>query len=198
MRFQTFRRALRVSFRFLKLLILSYNYYFIANDGISTLNELPAGQQPNTDFMSPPAKKTRTRNKKGNKSNNNNNVNGATSSGSTTPTATDTPMIATDVASSSKDLNPHNVSNKLDTIIERPLVPDSSIGQQDDATTTIPTGPSTWKEASTSTTDLVTADNTTSAAANGVVNVEGTGGRVKKVHKGQINTLAKMLSALRR
>jgi len=152
--------------------------------------------------MSPPAKKTRTRNKKGNKSINNNTVNGATSSAQTTPTATDTPMIAIDGPSSNKDLNPHNVSNKLDTIIERPLAPDSSIGQQDDTTTTIPSGvdgPSTWKEASTSTTDLVTAanDNTTSAAANGVVSVEG-GGRIKKVHKGQINTLAKMLSALRR
>ena len=163
--------------------------------GFQTLNELPRGQQPNPDFGSPPVKKARTRNKKGNKINND--------TGATSCTTTDTtPTVATDASSNNQDLNPNN---KLDTIIERPLAPDSPIGQQGDATATTPTngdGPSSWKEASTSTTDLVAAANAiaaTSAAANGSLNDEGTGGgRVKKVNKGQINTLAKMLSALRR
>ena len=164
--------------------------------GFQTLSELPRGQQLHPDFGSPPVKKARTRNKKGNKSNND--------PGATSCITTDTtPAVATDASSNNQDLNSNN---KLDTIIERPLAPDSPIGQQGDATATTPTGgdgASSRKEASTSTTDLVAAANNVnaanSAAPNGSLNDEGLGGgRVKKVNKGQINTLAKMLSALRR
>ncbi|KAF6760063.1 CAMK/CAMK-unique protein kinase [Ephemerocybe angulata] len=63
---------------------------------------------------------------------------------------------------------------KLDTITERPIGPKSP--------------ESTRKDAMTSTTDLPVLDSPKE---------EGEGG-VKKVHKGQINALAKMLSALRR
>lgn len=59
---------------------------------------------------------------------------------------------------------------KLDTITERP--------------------PGLRKDAMTSTSDLT--------AANGSKEDGETSGGVKKVHKGQINALAKMLSALRR
>jgi hypothetical protein len=144
------------------------------------LDELPRGQHPNPDFGSPPARKTRTRNKKGNNNNN---------GGSTTLTAIDTSG-----AGGSKDLNANNLGNKLDTIIERPLgvgPHDSPNGQQNDTNTGGDDAPSTRRDASTSTTDLVAASDEVAAGG-------GTGGRVKKVHKGQINTLAKMLSALRR
>lgn len=63
---------------------------------------------------------------------------------------------------------------KLDTITERPPGPKSP--------------ESSRKDAMTSTTDLSSLDSPKD---------EGEGG-VKKVHKGQINALAKMLSALRR
>ena len=75
-----------------------------------------------------------------------------------------------------------NVINKLDTIIER--------HQQDDAT---PTGDTDGDVSNTSYL-AASALSATSVASN-----EGaTGGRVKKVRKGQINVLAKMLAALRR
>lgn len=67
---------------------------------------------------------------------------------------------------------------KLDTITERPL---HSAG---------PKSPEHLrKDAMTSTTDLATSESPKE---------EGEGGHVKKVQKGQINALAKMLSALRR
>ncbi|KAH9485259.1 Negative regulator of sexual conjugation and meiosis [Psilocybe cubensis] len=66
---------------------------------------------------------------------------------------------------------------KLDTITERPVVPATSVQKS----------PGMRRDASTSTTDL-------SGPAGGKEDVEG----VKKVQKGQINALAKMLSALRR
>ncbi|PPQ89493.1 hypothetical protein CVT25_012165 [Psilocybe cyanescens] len=65
---------------------------------------------------------------------------------------------------------------KLDTITERPAIP-----------TTAQKSPGMRRDASTSTTDLT-------GLAGGKEDVEG----VKKVQKGQINALAKMLSALRR
>jgi hypothetical protein len=67
-----------------------------------------------------------------------------------------------------------NKDVKLDTINERPAGPKSS--------------ETVRKDAMTSTTDLPDLDG---------VKEDGEGG-VKKVHKGQINALAKMLSALRR
>lgn len=172
-------------------------------DGVPrALNEPPRGQHPDFGFAPPsPVRKARTRNKKGNNSSNNNNLN-STTSAPTSPTANDTlSSIAAAGISTSKDLN------KLDTIIERPLTSDSSMGRQEDATsaTTITSTGVTaiggsasnmWKDASTSTTDLAAGNAVSNGSAS---NDDGIGaGRVKKVHKGQINTLAKMLSALRR
>jgi len=67
---------------------------------------------------------------------------------------------------------------KLDTITERPATGSASAQKSPEYLR---------RDASTSTTDL----------AGGAAKDEGTDG-VKKVQKGQINTLAKMLSALRR
>ena len=139
-------------------------------------NELSRGQHSNHDFIPPPARKARSRNKKGNYSN------GTTSGNSTTA----------DV----DGINTGCTVNKLDTIIERPLgygpTLDLSNGQQDPMSTTAAgDDSSTWKDASTSTTDLVAV----TPAPNNDVATGGTGGRVKK---GQIHALAKMLSVLRK
>ena len=137
-------------------------------------NELSRRHQ---DFIPPPARRARTRNKKGN---NNSNFIGTTSGGSTTA-----------------DVD--NI-NKLDTIIERPLGYGPTLesnGQQEDPTSTTASGDdfALWRDASTSTTDLAAA---AFAPNDDVATGGGTGGRVKKVQKGQIHALAKMLSALRK
>ena len=88
-----------------------------------------------------------------------------------------------------------NESGKLDTICERGVGVGGDGGKAQ-AQEVLGNGVGTSRDASTSTTDLAVVDGLGGADvdASGCVN----GGGVKKVQKGQINALAKMLSSFRR
>ena len=99
-----------------------------------------------------------------------------------------------------------NEGGKLDTICERGVgVGAAGVGGDGgkaQAQETLGNGVGTQRDASTSTTDLAVVDVSGGAVGKEDVDASGcvgaNGGGVKKVQKGQIHALAKMLSALRR